>query len=165
MKNWMEIDSSLDYQLWERVCKDFNFKPSIHKEEWPSFTPPSPFIVYNIAHLYGPNFEKLYSDLETCITKAMIESSDEDDYLYVLDWQHESYLFNPRLDSPKNELNEWPIPLYPNGDYYFFIEKDFSWGYLGHPWEKSICIFGEELLRAIETNKPKLFNQELRRNT
>ncbi|WP_028596238.1 DUF2716 domain-containing protein [Paenibacillus assamensis] len=164
MKNWIEINSTLNNQIWQSIYNNFNFKPSIHKEDWPSFTLPGPFIVYDIAHLFGEDFEYLYLDLENCILNAMIACSEENEYLYALDWQHESYLFNPRFESPINEFNEWPIPLYPNGDYYFFIKKDFSWGYLGHPWEKSISVFGEELIRAIETNKPKLFTKAIRKN-
>lgn len=51
-----------------------------------------------------------------------------------------------------------------NGDYYFFVKKDFSWGYFGHPWEKSICIFGDVFIKAIEEYKPQLFNIELRKD-
>jgi len=54
------------------------------------------------------------------------------------------------------------IPVFPNGDYYFFIQKDFKWGYLGHPWEESITIFGEELIESFERNKPEMFQNILR---
>lgn len=43
-----------------------------------------------------------------------------------------------------------------------FIQKDFKWGYLGHPWEESITIFGEELIESFERNKPEMFQNILR---
>ncbi|KQN98941.1 DUF2716 domain-containing protein [Paenibacillus sp. Leaf72] len=162
MGNWIELDSELYRVVWDKFSKDFNFKPGGLKENSPTFITPRPFVIYDISHLYGNGFEFRYKDLEKCIVNAMLECTDEYEYIYVLDWQHDSYLFNPHLESTKNEWGEWPIPLYPNGDYYFFLNKTMTWGYLGHPWENSICIFGNEFLKAVERIKPKLFNKVIR---
>ena len=40
--------------------------------------------------------------------------------------------------------------FYPNGDYYFFIAKDFRWGYLTHPWLKKAWVFGDNLMRLFQ---------------
>ncbi len=40
--------------------------------------------------------------------------------------------------------------FYPDGDYYFFIEENFEFGYLGHPWRQEIWIFGRDLIKEIE---------------
>ncbi|MES9706026.1 DUF2716 domain-containing protein, partial [Bacillus toyonensis] len=68
----------------------------------------------------------------------------------------------PHLAFERNEFYEWRIPIFPNGDYYFFIQKDFKWGYLGHPWEKSITIFGKEIIESFKQNKPEMFQNILR---
>ena len=34
------------------------------------------------------------------------------------------------------------IYLNREADYYFFIEENFEFGYLGHPWRQEIWIFG-----------------------
>ncbi|MDT5187267.1 MAG: hypothetical protein QOJ20_3566 [Mycobacterium sp.] len=39
----------------------------------------------------------------------------------------------------------YPPEFYPNGDYYFFLAQDFSWGYLTHPWRRMAWVFGEPL--------------------
>lgn len=163
MENWVELDSVVYRQVWDKIYEDFNFKPSANKADWPSFTPPSPYLVYDISHLYGPYFEEYYKELETSVTTSFINCMEKDEYIYApLDWQHSSYWFNPRIDSPRGEFEEWPIALYPNGDYYFFIKKDFTWGYFGHPWEKSICIFGVNLIEEMKGNLPKLFTKLIR---
>ena len=38
----------------------------------------------------------------------------------------------------------------PDGDYYFFIEENFEFGYLGHPWREEVWICGEALINKVE---------------
>ncbi len=40
--------------------------------------------------------------------------------------------------------------FYPNGDYYFFIEKYGAFGYLSHPWRDSLMVYGDALIREFE---------------
>ena len=40
--------------------------------------------------------------------------------------------------------------FYPDGDYYFHIEKYGRFGYLSHPWREEVWIFGEKLLREFD---------------
>ena len=163
MENWIELESEQYQFVWDKFDKIFKFNPYGFKDKLPTFELPSPYQVFDISHLYGSDFENNYKNLEDCIVKAFLDCINEREYLYALDWQHSSYLFNPSLKTILNEWGEWPITLYPNGDYYFFINETMSWGYLGHPWEKSISIFGEEFIKAVEKNRPNIFNKEIRR--
>lgn len=104
----------------------------------------------------------MYDDLEDKALQVFKENTVSNEYIMALDWQHECYWVNPHLKFERNEFDEWSIPIFPNGDYYFFIQKDFKWGYLGHPWEKSITIFGKGLIESFERNKPKMFQNILR---
>jgi hypothetical protein len=148
MDNWIELNDNEYSEVWNRVCKSFNFRPSVHKKDWPSFQEPAPFITYDISKI---------SKYEDCIVnewneialRVMKECTDEDELIYILDWSHQFYLFNPHSSKTK-------IWCYPDGDYYIFLPKDFRWGILTHPWEKTICIFGEELLSCFRKYKPKM---------
>ncbi len=40
--------------------------------------------------------------------------------------------------------------FYPDGDYSFFIEKGFKFGYLRHPWRQEVWIWGDELIEKID---------------
>jgi hypothetical protein len=44
----------------------------------------------------------------------------------------------------------------------FFIDKDFEWGLLGHPWERTITIFGKELIKGFKSHHPLMFQRTLR---
>ena len=36
----------------------------------------------------------------------------------------------------------------PNGDYTIFVGRDHAFGIVGHPWEQSLCVFGELAVNA-----------------
>ncbi len=43
------------------------------------------------------------------------------------------------------------FPTYcPNGDYYFFIDVNFCFGYLGHPWQQKVWIYGKKLIEEFK---------------
>ena len=141
------------------------FRPSI--TVFPSFFVPKPFITYNIStYLNGSldddEWDLHYADLEEKALSAFQNVTSNNEYFYVLDWQHPCYWVNPFLEFPRDEFNEWIIPIFPNGDYYFFIQKEFKWGFLCHPWEKTITVFGKELIEALEKNNPIMFKNILR---
>ncbi|AXY09311.1 MULTISPECIES: DUF2716 domain-containing protein [Bacillus] len=161
MKNWMEFTDKEDDRIWNKLYSELEFSPSV--STFPSFKVPSPFITYNISHYFGESVDlDVYDDLEDKALQVFKENTASNEYIMALDWQHECYWVNPHLEFERNEFDEWIIPIFPNGDYYFFIQKDFNWGYLGHPWEKSITIFGKGLIESFERNKPEMFQNILR---
>ena len=40
--------------------------------------------------------------------------------------------------------------FFPDGDYYFFIDEKFRFGYLGHPWRQEIWVWGEKLIARMD---------------
>ena len=50
---------------------------------------------------------------------------------------------------------------YPNGDFYFFIAADWSFGLLGHPWRRELYLWGDELTARIERLAGYLDLQEI----
>lgn len=161
MKNWVPFSRQEYEQIWDRIYRDFKFEPSI--SNFPPFQVPPPFITYDISDYFGDLADlDAYDDLEEQALDAFKEITSVDEYILALDWQHKCYWVNPRSEFEKDEFGEWTIPIFPNGDYYFFIQKDFKWGYLGHPWERSITIFGKELINAFDKHKPRMFCKILR---
>jgi len=43
----------------------------------------------------------------------------------------------------------WPTTVFPNGDYTIFLTEDMSTGTFGHPWEQTLCVFGEPMVSAL----------------
>lgn len=84
--------------------------------------------------------------------------------MYALDWHHDCFLFDPNeriptgyeyYDDARN-CNVYFPEYYPNGDYHFFVSKDWTLGLYGHPGRKELIVAGEELILAIEKNLAEL---------
>ena len=45
---------------------------------------------------------------------------------------------------------------YPNGDYHFFVDKEWKYGLFGHPWKHEIVVMGEKLIEMFEKEKVRL---------
>jgi hypothetical protein len=165
MDNWIEL-SKLEYKdVWDRIYEKFKFEPSI--SHFPSFEVSGPFITYDVSMLLNGSidsqkYDEIYNDLEKKSLLVFQELTRINEYMYALDWQHPSYWINPRLEFPRDEFDEWTVPIFPNGDYYFFINQNFEWGLLGHPWERTITIFGKELIMSFKGHQPIIFQKILR---
>ncbi len=72
---------------------------------------------------------------------ALGDLHGEDEYVIALDWQHFAYEFHP--GSRAMPPGPWRIPALPDGDYYLFLAQDFRFGWLGHPWERTVCCYGD----------------------
>ncbi|MGB2993026.1 MAG: DUF2716 domain-containing protein [Paenisporosarcina sp.] len=165
MENWIELSALECKGVWDKIYDEFDFKPSISK--FPSFEVRTSFITYDVSPYLNwsgdsDTYDEIYSDLEDKSLLVFQELTQKNEYLYAVDWQHEGYWLNPHLELPKSEFNEWTVPIFPNGDYYFFIHKNFEWGLLGHPWEETITIFGKELINSFEKHQPRMFQKILR---
>lgn len=101
---------------------------------------------------------KSRTDLSQKSLAAFQRCTAKSQRLYALDWQHEGYWFYPHGNYPDKGL----IPVFPDGDYYIFLAEDFSFGTFGHPWEESLCIFGQPLLNAFAQDPPLLFHDIIR---
>lgn len=153
----MVLSKSESVDVWERVYKEFNFKPAMNKGVVP-FQFNIPYDVYDISKM---SLEQLDS-MEKVINEIFIECTNEGDKLFALDWQHSNFIFDPRDPNEQKSsfvkderylgggYNAYFPSYYPDGDYYFFIAYDFSYGYLGHPWHQKVWIFGDKLMKAFE---------------
>ncbi|MFE1962642.1 DUF2716 domain-containing protein [Streptomyces sp. NPDC059479] len=59
---------------------------------------------------------------------------------------------------------KWPLSPYPDGDYYVFLSEDFLIGSFGHPWESSLCLFGQELLDVAAEPVDEILGKPIRRS-
>ncbi|WP_008825491.1 DUF2716 domain-containing protein [Haloplasma contractile] len=159
MKNWQLLSKEESEKVWDIIHDKFKFNPSINKRA-KSFKIEQNHVIYDISHIWKKSsFDSLCKDLEDKMLEVFKFITHNYEEIYALNWQHESYKFNPRGEMPRDEFGEWLVPILPDGDYYFFIEKDFEWGYIGHPWQKTITIFGDELIEGIKLNKPCMLDR------
>jgi len=162
---WLILHEEEQKHIWEKFYYEFQFNPNI-KNELPPFKFQIPVNVYDI------NDSRIYNDDETInnlIKSIFIECMNNDDFMYVLDWQHTCFRYNPRVNTVTKSpvfvedgryeyggYNVYFPSFYPNGDYYFFIAKDFRWGYLTHPWLEKVWIFGDKLITLFKKSYREL---------
>ncbi|WP_367899185.1 DUF2716 domain-containing protein [Leptospira sp. WS58.C1] len=156
MENWIPLTEDEYEEAWHLFESKYQFKPSIYEKDWPSIQVLNEdYLSYYLTSTWDETeeFDRICS-----IVFKNITSSDE--YLYVLDWNHECFMFCPHLP---NGSVEWVIPFYPDGDYYIFFPKDMRWCYFGHPWERSVTLIGIDLINEFKKNKPSIFGKILRK--
>lgn len=166
----MLLDNTELYDMvWDKVYNQLHFKPdSLHRAH--SFNINSPFEIHNENSVYGiENMKDVHIDImEDIIRNIFIDVTTENERIYALDWQHSAFLYNPRNVEEQKSIwvederysgggyNAFFPAFYPDGDYYFFIDENFRFGYLGHPWRQEVWVFGELLLNKFEQVYPKL---------
>ncbi len=149
--------------IYSKVYERLKFKPSCDYRGH-SMMSNLPFEIEGSFAVYGiDKMSDAQIDLmDEIIREAFISATQEDERMYALDWHHSTFLFNPRnIEEQKSfwkeddrywggGYNAYFPSFYPDGDYYFFIDEDFRFGYLGHPWRQEIWVFGDELIEKIE---------------
>ena len=155
--------------IWDRVYNELGFKPSCDYRGH-SLNVPLPFNTNKNYAVYGfdTTTEEQMDLIPDEIRRIFIEITQEGQKIYALDWHHSCFIYDPRnLDEQTDIRVENPnIPcgyhmayfpsFLPDGDYYFFIDENFSFGYLGHPWREEIWVFGDDLIDKIDEIYEKL---------
>ena len=160
--------------LEERVLLQLRFHPPAgyrgHSLLWwkRPFRLPKPWTVYALDDMSQDQIEQMAPAVKMALRNAAAGSGKR---LYALDWQHSAFLYDPGKDEEQKSVRledengefwaEFPF-VYPDGDYYFFLDEDFRFGYLGHPWRNEIWAFGEKLLPELERIAPALGWKKLR---
>ncbi|MCP3995596.1 MAG: DUF2716 domain-containing protein [bacterium] len=152
---WAEFEPHEYDQLWTAFYSTFDFRASTDSDMWPGIREPSPSVTIDltpIVELGDAQFVAATSMLDLTALYAFTAAWPADQRLAVLDWQHPGYWFWPHafaLTMSNLTPAEWRVPVFPNGDYYIFITEDMRMGTFGHPWEQTLCIFGDSLIAAL----------------
>ncbi|MGW0549723.1 DUF2716 domain-containing protein [Streptomyces altiplanensis] len=153
-----------EYQrVWDRFYEDFIFRPSMSSFMWPAIKEPGASVTWSLAALDDDSSYERLDRLVAVVEQGLSSCVGPTDTLLALDWQHTSYRFAPQeVGGPGQPA--WPLSPYPDGDYCIFLAEDFRFGSFGHPWEESLCLFGEELLHVASTEVGKVLGPPIRRS-
>ena len=160
----MLIDDAEEYDLvWDKVYDKLKFNPSCSYRGH-SLTVDLPFEIEGNFAVYG--IEKMsdsqIDSMQDMIREVFVSVTEKGKRMYALDWQHSAFLFDPRNKEEQKNFwkednryfggvyNAYFPSFYPDGDYYFFIDEAFEYGYLGHPWRQEIWVFGDTLIEKID---------------
>lgn len=153
-----------DYErYWTPFDAAFSFAPSYADDPTnvthPGITEPPGSVTFSLAPIaHTGSTARFWAGVHALnaeVLRAFVNVLPESERLVVLDWQHQGYWFRPHdhavgAFSPDGiEPAAWPVCPFPDGDYYVFLTEDLSAGTFGHPWEQSLCVFGDALADAL----------------
>ena len=140
-------------QIWDKIYEKFSFQPSIYS--WvTAFDLDMPHRVYRLP-------EYVWDEEQEALVERLMAAAIHEE-IYALDWQHPAYTYVPgeehHMEWYDNALktNMYFPTYYPNGDYYFFVAKDLSFGWLGHPWQNKLILFGNKMLHLLDGYESRL---------
>jgi hypothetical protein len=162
---WVELPDHRSASIWHRFETAFDFRPSVRPEDWPSFREPAPSVTWNIHPLlleFNPWQDTRATPYNLALLSALRACVAEDEPVLALDWQHTGYEFFPHRFRGAQKPAAWCIPALPSGEYHIFVTEDHRLGSLGHPWEQSLCVFGEGFVEAYQQVTPLGSDQVVR---
>lgn len=151
-ENWIKLEGQEYEDIWESIYSKLSFNV---KDKESIIRLPIPNLRYDISMFYDDNFDEyLYDELHEV---SLHNFKKLDSSIYALDWQHDCFVFNPNQPFELNEFNEWLIPVFPNGDYCFFVTKELSNGIFSDGINQKIYLWGENLIELFRLYTPKIF--------
>ena len=149
---WAELDDDEYRQVWSRFDERFGFRASTTPDGWPAISEPAPSLTFDLSVIAdGPQRGSAYDAINAEALRAFVWALPEVDEWLALDWQHPAYWFRPATFA-LTWKPDWAIPVYPDGDYFSFLTPDMTCGTFGHPWERTLCVFGEPLVATLGKN-------------
>jgi len=160
------LDAGEYQQFWGPVDAQLGFRPSTRSSDSPGFREPKGSITWSVAPLFDDFAERFVdAEIEVAIELALAAGNvrGSDSFLVALDWQHPGYRFDPEMAKPPTREHSWPIPVLPDDDYYLYLAADLRFGWLTHPWEQTVCCYGD-LLAEMQPAMERLDLPILRRS-
>jgi|SRR5580765_2898509 len=101
----------------------------------------------------------LEADFTLKLLGAFRRCTQPGERLWVIDWQHTWYYFDPHGGITTANRDEWAHPLLPDGgDEYNYVAPDFRFGLIMR-WRVTgpVTLFGADLLAAFDAEPPEQF--------
>ena len=141
----------LDYvQAWAPFNERFDFKPDFYERTEPAINLPERSLVIDLAPVYaheGPRFAAGGHAINAAALRCFVWLAGDQE-MTALDWQHTPYRYSPAKHAVA-ESDQWLIPVFPDGDYYIHLAPGLTWGSFGHPWQRSLTLWGDELVESL----------------
>lgn len=147
---WAPLEEGEYGRVWRQFEERFGFTPGMDSDRWPAIHEPVGAITLDLRPIFrdeGAVFAAGEAAVNALVLRALVAVTSSEERLLALDWQHPAYHFAPHGHALSDD--QWTVPPFPNGDYYAFLSLDMTFGTFGHPWEQTLCVFGEPLLAAL----------------
>jgi hypothetical protein len=146
-----------DRHLWDEFERKFGFTPDFRARR-PAIDEPPGSVTVDLSPIFDASgnagFETGAKQVDRLVLESFQRVFDDTTRLLVLDWQHSSYWFRPHAIADATHWPPSPVTPFPDGDYYIFLTEDMSQGTFGHPWEQTLCVFGNDLVDDLVPTLP-----------
>ena len=145
---WREVDND---KAWVLFNERFEFAPNYYERATPAIELPTDSVVIDLSPIVehsGARFAAGIAAISSSALRAFVWLADDDE-LIALDWQHHAYRYKPG----EHALSTRPmvVPVFPDGDYVAHMKPDLRWGTVGHPWQRTLTIWGDDLIATLGT--------------
>ena len=166
---WGELDWDAGDALWADFADRYQFRASTNADKWPSIVEPAPSVVWDLSTVFTGDYPGGFTagsrDVAAVVLRTLQDCTQWWDGVVFHDWVHPSRVFRPHTVDEPDEVPGWDVGgLFPNGDYTIFVGRDYTFGILGHPWERSLCVFGEPAVAAFAARNQAILGTVLRRD-
>jgi hypothetical protein len=148
---WCPISMDDDDEYWAGFYQRFAFRPGMSIAE-PAISEPAPSVTLDLSPICSArDVHEAAAGMDAVNSLALlawVRVLAPETSLVVLDWQHQTHRFWPHRHACQPDP-QWQTEVFPNGDYYVFLTEDMSTGTFGHPWQQTLCVFGEPLVSAL----------------
>jgi hypothetical protein len=145
---WRPVDYD---EAWAPFNARFEFRPDYYEHRQPAIRMPDRCLVVDLEPVFGhegPRFAAGFDAINAAALRAFVWLA-EDEELLALDWQHQTYRYSPARHAVADL--PWVTSVAPDGDYYIHTTLDMRWGTFGHPWQRALSIWGDELIESLGT--------------
>jgi hypothetical protein len=141
---WTELTQYDEDVIWGTIFDDFGFQPLRTDAEMPTFDEPIGSTTWAIQLDDDDRGGRAIAErtARAALAAGLQIAAGADPWIAALDWQRVCYQVAP---SDLTGDRDWFVPAVPDGDYSLFVARDLRFGWLGHPLEPSICVFGDLL--------------------
>jgi hypothetical protein len=153
---WVELADDAGRRLWAEFAQRFRFRAGVARTSWPAIDEPAPSVTWDLSRVFAGDctggFEAGMRRMAELVLCTLQDCTGCTESVVFHDWAHPSRLFHPHAVEAVDDVPGWDTGgLFPNGDYTIFVSRDHRLGIVGHPWEQSLCVFGDQALRAAST--------------
>lgn len=159
-QGWRHVDY---HTAWASFEERFECAPDYYEREKPAIHLPPGALVLDLSPLFanpGPRIAAGTDAINASALRAFVWLTGEDDELLALDWNHSAFRYSPAAFTHSYAASskvpgavfaacDWPVQVFPNGDYYAHMTPDLRWGTFGHPWQQTLTIWGHELVDTL----------------
>lgn len=150
---WHLLDAAEEKSRLECFIAAFGFRSGTHPNTFPAINEPESSETWdvNAAIQLWDCDRKMFDATENAFRRSFIGTLHHAGHrdFYLLDPHHQCFRMD--LSTVDRNIESWPTTFLPVGAYRVFTDDSLQNGAFGHPWERTVVVFGRQLPAMLHT--------------